>query len=126
MRKKILAVLLATCGFASAAFVPGTLVTFRRRFTSCRLQAKPDFALLFDCDGVILETEELHRVAYNEAFKEFDLSINGEPVVWSVCRLVFCMLVLSKRLDLNIRLVQSSVSCLFFRRSNIMTSCRTQ
>jgi hypothetical protein len=43
-----------------------------------------EFALLFDCDGVILETEELHRLAYNAAFKEFDLTIDGEPVVWSV------------------------------------------
>jgi hypothetical protein len=25
----------------------------------------PKFALLFDCDGVIVETEELHRLAYN-------------------------------------------------------------
>ena len=44
-----------------------------------------EFALLFDCDGVILETEELHRVAYNEAFQEFDLTIDGVPVHWSVC-----------------------------------------
>lgn len=43
-----------------------------------------EFALLFDCDGVILETEELHRIAYNKAFEEFDLTIDGEPVVWSV------------------------------------------
>lgn len=43
-----------------------------------------EFALLFDCDGVILETEELHRLAYNAAFEEFTLSINGEPVKWSV------------------------------------------
>jgi hypothetical protein len=42
------------------------------------------FALLFDCDGVILETEELHRLAYNAAFREFDLTIDGKPVVWSV------------------------------------------
>lgn len=42
------------------------------------------FALLFDCDGVILETEELHRLAYNAAFKEFQLSIDGTPVEWSV------------------------------------------
>jgi len=47
-------------------------------------QQQHEFALLFDCDGVILETEELHRLAYNEAFREFDLTINGEPVVWSV------------------------------------------
>lgn len=44
-----------------------------------------EFALLFDCDGVILETEELHRLAYNEAFKKFELSIDGKPVEWSVC-----------------------------------------
>lgn len=48
-----------------------------------RLQAH-EFALLFDCDGVILETEELHRVAYNAAFREFDLTIDGKPVEWSV------------------------------------------
>jgi len=41
-------------------------------------------ALLFDCDGVIVETEELHRLAYNGAFKAFQLSIKGEPVEWSV------------------------------------------
>lgn len=44
----------------------------------------PEFALLFDCDGVILETEEFHRLAYNEAFRKFDLSIGGKPVEWSV------------------------------------------
>jgi HAD superfamily hydrolase (TIGR01509 family) len=43
-----------------------------------------DFALLFDCDGVILETEELHRLAYNSAFKAADLTLGGEPVEWSV------------------------------------------
>jgi len=44
----------------------------------------PAFALLFDCDGVIVLTEEMHRIAYNRAFEEFDLRINGKPVVWSV------------------------------------------
>ena len=47
-----------------------------------------EFALLFDCDGVILETEEFHRLAYNEAFRTFDLSIDGKRVEWSVG--VFC------------------------------------
>ena len=43
------------------------------------------YALLFDCDGVIVETEEMHRVAYNAAFKKYGLKLdNGEPVVWSV------------------------------------------
>lgn len=41
-------------------------------------------ALLFDCDGVLVETEELHRTAYNMAFEEFGLEIDGKPVVWSV------------------------------------------
>lgn len=46
--------------------------------------ASDRFALLFDCDGVIIETEELHRLAYNAAFKEFRLKIEDEPVEWSV------------------------------------------
>jgi len=49
---------------------------------------KHDFALLFDCDGVILETEELHRLAYNAAFREWNVTrVCGdlsEPVEWSV------------------------------------------
>jgi len=43
-----------------------------------------EYALLFDCDGVILETEELHRLAYNAAFKQAELTIDGKPVEWSV------------------------------------------
>ncbi|PNW73203.1 hypothetical protein CHLRE_14g623000v5 [Chlamydomonas reinhardtii] len=41
-------------------------------------------ALLFDCDGVIVETEELHRKAYNAAFAAFECTIDGKPLVWSV------------------------------------------
>lgn len=44
----------------------------------------PKFALLFDCDGVIVETEELHRLAYNKSFDHFQLKIDGTPVDWSV------------------------------------------
>jgi hypothetical protein len=41
------------------------------------------YALLFDCDGVIAETEELHRTAYNKAFEKYGLVIaNGQPVIW--------------------------------------------
>ena len=43
-----------------------------------------EYGLLFDCDGVILETEELHRLAYNKAFDEFDLTIDGKRVEWTV------------------------------------------
>lgn len=54
----------------------------------CKLQAGSDkfegYALLFDCDGVIVETEELHRIAYNKAFKKFGLRLpNGEQVEWN-------------------------------------------
>uniref|UniRef100_A0A6U0AC63 Uncharacterized protein n=1 Tax=Ostreococcus mediterraneus TaxID=1486918 RepID=A0A6U0AC63_9CHLO len=42
------------------------------------------FALLFDCDGVIVETEELHRLAYNGAFEHYDVRIDGERVDWVV------------------------------------------
>ena len=41
-------------------------------------------ALLFDCDGVIVETEELHRLAYNQAFADFGLEVGGKPVDWTV------------------------------------------
>ncbi len=30
------------------------------------LRAVAEYAVLFDCDGVIVETEELHRLAYNK------------------------------------------------------------
>jgi HAD superfamily hydrolase (TIGR01509 family) len=44
-----------------------------------------EFALLFDCDGVIVETEELHRVAYNRAFEIAGLRLpGGDDVVWDV------------------------------------------
>jgi len=41
-------------------------------------------ALIFDCDGVIVETEELHRLAYNKSFDYYGLTVNGQPVEWSV------------------------------------------
>jgi len=58
-----------------------------RLSSSTFLSAKPgdfEYALIFDCDGVIIETEELHRLAYNAAFKAAGLQIDGEPVEWSV------------------------------------------
>jgi beta-phosphoglucomutase-like phosphatase (HAD superfamily) len=29
-------------------------------------------AVIFDVDGTLADTEEIHRRAFNEAFKEFD------------------------------------------------------
>jgi len=41
------------------------------------------FALLFDCDGVLVETEELHRLAYNKSFEHFGLQIEtGTQMEW--------------------------------------------
>lgn len=49
--------------------------------------APPMEALIFDCDGVIVESEELHRLAYNAAFAQFDVrETEGDagPIEWSV------------------------------------------
>lgn len=40
-------------------------------------------ALLWDCDGVILESEGLHRRAYNAVFQHYKVTVNGEVVNWS-------------------------------------------
>lgn len=42
-------------------------------------------AIIFDCDGVILESEELHRRAYNDTFSHFAVQCEGQKgtVEWS-------------------------------------------
>eukprot|EP01039_Chlorochromonas_danica_P007104 gene7104-7856_t len=47
---------------------------------------KREYGLFFDCDGVIVETEELHRIAYNKAFAFFGLRMptDGKAVEWDV------------------------------------------
>ncbi|KAK4760963.1 hypothetical protein SAY87_005856 [Trapa incisa] len=48
---------------------------------SCALRA-----LIFDCDGVILESEHLHRQAYNDAFAHFNVRCPFDkvaPLNWS-------------------------------------------
>lgn len=43
-------------------------------------------ALIFDCDGVILESEHLHRQAYNDAFSHFNVRCppsSFQPLNWS-------------------------------------------
>ncbi|KAG0528080.1 hypothetical protein BDA96_06G287600 [Sorghum bicolor] len=42
-------------------------------------------ALIFDCDGVILESENLHRQAYNDAFANFGVRCppaSADPLYW--------------------------------------------
>eukprot|EP00980_Cylindrotheca_fusiformis_P010402 scaffold2311_cov107-Cylindrotheca_fusiformis.AAC.3 len=70
------------CFSSAGAFAPMRLRNLNSKTVS--FASKYEFALLFDCDGVILETEELHRLAYNEAFRAADLKVDGEPVEWSV------------------------------------------
>ncbi|CAK9320579.1 unnamed protein product [Citrullus colocynthis] len=44
-------------------------------------------ALIFDCDGVILESEHFHRQAYNDAFAHFDVrcpNSASQPLNWSI------------------------------------------
>eukprot|EP01082_Thalassiosira_pseudonana_P003513 g3361.t1 g3361 contig12:1924359-1925312(-) len=88
----IFAVALATTDISINGFSPTPLSRHQSRqhnspTSSLRASSSSTdapFALLFDCDGVIIETEELHRLAYNAAFKEFNLQINNEPVEWTV------------------------------------------
>lgn len=71
--------------FSSNAVPSSTRSAFVPR-SATFLNAEPgsfDYALIFDCDGVIIETEELHRLAYNAAFKAANLEVNGEPVEWT-------------------------------------------
>ena len=77
---------------AASAFSPYAVTSSARKAFAPRSSisvngaAEPgsfDYALIFDCDGVIIETEELHRLAYNAAFKSADLQVDGEPVVWT-------------------------------------------
>jgi HAD superfamily hydrolase (TIGR01509 family) len=73
---------IALCFSLVGAFAPMKMID--RRTNTASFASNYEFALLFDCDGVILETEELHRLAYNKAFKAADLKIDSEPVEWSV------------------------------------------
>ncbi|CAN1169731.1 Haloacid dehalogenase-like hydrolase domain-containing protein At4g39970 [Linum perenne] len=44
-------------------------------------------ALIFDCDGVILESEHLHRQAYNDAFSHFNVRCSEDspqPLNWDL------------------------------------------
>jgi len=41
-------------------------------------------ALIFDCDGVILESEDLHREAYNHAFRHFCVDYEWTPEYYDV------------------------------------------
>ncbi|OAY78126.1 haloacid dehalogenase-like hydrolase domain-containing protein At4g39970 isoform X1 [Ananas comosus] len=56
------------------------------RSASTAAASSPLHALIFDCDGVILESEHLHRQAYNDAFAHFRVRCppaSPEPLHWA-------------------------------------------
>nr|AFK38200.1 unknown [Lotus japonicus] len=86
----------------SSSFLPHTTITkngFRypriklfsskhRVFSVSASSSSPSLqALIFDRDGVILESEHLHRQAYNDAFVHFNVRCNSsspEPLNWDI------------------------------------------
>ncbi|XP_029130244.1 haloacid dehalogenase-like hydrolase domain-containing protein At4g39970 isoform X2 [Cajanus cajan] len=61
----------------------------KHRAFSVSASASPSLqALIFDCDGVILESEHLHRQAYNDAFLHFNVrcpsSSSPAPLNWDI------------------------------------------
>ncbi|KAM3757497.1 hypothetical protein ACB098_02G192500 [Castanea mollissima] len=68
-------------------------VTTLRRFRTLSVSASASLqALVFDCDGVILESEHLHRQAYNDAFAHFKVRCpsssssdeSQQPLNWGI------------------------------------------
>ena len=39
-------------------------------------------AVIFDVDGTLADTEDVHRLAFNRAFEEFDLDWNWTPKLY--------------------------------------------
>ncbi|KAL4196275.1 hypothetical protein AMTRI_Chr04g245350 [Amborella trichopoda] len=72
--------------FKSCIFPPQKCRSIDPAVSSSSLASSPVLkALIFDCDGVILESEDLHRRAYNETFAHFDVrcpSSPSQPVYW--------------------------------------------
>ena len=53
------------------ALVPRrTNLTFSHPSTTIVCSAASEKALIFDCDGVIVESEELHRISYNQCWEQ--------------------------------------------------------
>ena len=59
-----------------AKHAPRGLCRTRRHLTTKTSAALK--ALLWDCDGVILESEDLHRRAYNAVFKHYNVLVDGK------------------------------------------------
>ncbi|CAO2827793.1 unnamed protein product [Amaranthus hypochondriacus] len=67
------------CNFSSPSASSSSVV---------KVSANSLVALIFDCDGVILESEDLHRQAYNDAFAFFNVrcpsSSSDGPLDWDI------------------------------------------
>lgn len=63
-----------------------SLTTTKPRRLSLSVSASQSLqALIFDCDGVILESEHLHRQAYNDAFSHFNVRCApSQPLNWDL------------------------------------------
>lgn len=73
-------------GFQSSFKSSSTKNNVQRKINSLNMKIFDQFdALLFDCDGVIAETErDVHRISFNQAFKhkglenEWDVDLYGK------------------------------------------------
>ncbi|XP_076904389.1 haloacid dehalogenase-like hydrolase domain-containing protein At4g39970 [Bidens hawaiensis] len=67
-------------------FPPYSFSTRSSRSISISATSRAMEALIFDCDGVILESENLHRQAYNLAFAHFNVRCppSSEPLDWGI------------------------------------------
>ncbi|XP_044477305.1 haloacid dehalogenase-like hydrolase domain-containing protein At4g39970 isoform X3 [Mangifera indica] len=68
----------------SLRFKPSGKSLYTKQF-SVSASSRSLQALIFDCDGVILESEHLHRQAYNDAFSHFNVRCNAsspQPLNW--------------------------------------------
>ncbi|XP_068638012.1 haloacid dehalogenase-like hydrolase domain-containing protein At4g39970 [Aristolochia californica] len=63
------------------SFISQSNFTLRPVSSSDSSVASPLHALIFDCDGVILESEHLHRTAYNDAFAHFNVRCSPSEVL---------------------------------------------
>jgi len=63
-----------SCSLRLTSHISPTFRPPRRLQVAARAQLE---ALVFDCDGVIVESEDLHRIAYNRCFSEYQVSTDG-------------------------------------------------
>ena len=87
MKAAILLIAAAATAYAFAPPRPPVASSHRHSLAPASpLQMSTQFenALIFDCDGVLILTEELHRLAYNAAFEAACLEVDGKPVEWTV------------------------------------------